>query len=379
MTESYIDLSEAEKMVRTKGPRIPQIQRTRDFGSILFRDIEIDDGPEWLVRRLLTTSALSAMWGEPGCGKSFAALHLAVCVATGRDFLGMATLQGGVIYLAAEGGRGVLKRVVALRKHFGLTDPVPFALIPTSVDLSQGLDDATDLIAEITRLAETMESRVVLVIIDTLNRVMAGGNENDSSDMGQLIRNADAIREATGAHVCFVHHGGKDRDRKTRGHSSLYGALDTAVEITVSEATGNRTATVRKQKDGEDGTTFCFRLEPVVLDSPEQEPVTSCVVVPVEAQEAGYSSKARSPTGVAAIALDALRRAVQDHGAVPPASNNVPAGVRTVSPALWRNTFYAMRANETAEANKKAFRRATDALQNAGIVAMWTDFAWLVQ
>lgn len=377
--DRLLDLNEAERSARLAiAPLRPVGVTGRDFGSIWFDAVEMDAGPEFLVAQLLTTTAMSALWGDPGCGKSFVATHLAFCIAADMDFLGKRVLQGGVIYIAAEGGGGIKKRLVAIRKSFPVPQGLPFVLVPTAVDLCTEDHETEALIAEIHKLARAMTCPLRLVIVDTLNRVMAGGNENDSQDMGALIRNGDRIREQTGAHLMFVHHGAKDRDRKTRGHSSFFGALDTAVEVTMTGATGNRTATVRKQKDGEDGVTFGFRLQPVTLDETGTEPVTSCIVAPAEGGQGQKEPARPHATGVTAIALDALRKAVTDHGTIPPSSNHIPPGVRSVSSELWRRYFYEMRAAETQEANKKAFKRATIDLQNKRLAATWGEDSWLV-
>lgn len=379
-TEKYIDLAEVERVTRPSIASLrPAAATGRDFGSMWLDDVEIDGGPEWLVSGLLTSGSMSALWGDPGCGKSFLATYLGVCVASGRDFMGKQSLRGGVVYIAAEGGRGIKKRLVAIRKSFGLASGVPFVLIPTSVDLCTEEHETEALVAEIHKVAQAMDCPLRLVIVDTLNRAMAGGNENDSQDMGALIRNGDRIRELTGAHLMFVHHGGKDRDRKTRGHSSFFGALDTAIEVTVSEVTGNRTATVKKQKDGEDGVSITFALETVILDDTGPELVTTCIVAPAERKEAEEEPKVRRTSGVGAIALDALRKAIAESGTIPPASNHIPPSTPAVSPDLWRRYFYAMRAGETPEANKKAFQRATTDLQNKGFAATWGDFSWIIQ
>ena len=375
----FIDLDEVERAARPSIASLRSATATgRDFGAMWLDDVEIDGGPEWLVSSLLTSGSMSALWGDPGCGKSFLATWLAICVAAGSDFMGKPTVQGGVVYIAAEGGRGIKKRLVAIRRKFGLPTGVPFVLIPTAVDLCTEDHETEALIEEIHRVAAAMGCPLRLVIVDTLNRVMAGGNENDSQDMGALIRNGDRIREQTGAHLMFVHHGGKDRERKTRGHSSFFGALDTAIEVTVSEVSGNRFATVRKQKDGEDGVSFGFRLEVLTIDDTGPEPITSCIVAPLEGKEGIVEPKRWQPTGINAIALDALRKAIAEAGTVAPASNHIPQGASAVSPDLWRRYFYAMRSSETTDANKKAFKRATVELQNRGLAATWGEFTWLV-
>lgn len=375
MAQKLIDLAVAEKMRKPANDDTPPMRR--DFGTVLLDDVTLDPEPEALISGLLTAGGMSALWGEPGCGKSFLAASMALAVATGSEFFGRRVLQGGVIYVAAEGGRGFKKRLVAHRKRHGIAKRTPFALIPGAVDLCTEGHETEALIAEIRAVAEAIEVPVQLIVIDTLARVMAGGNENDSQDMGALIRNGDRIREATGAHLMFVHHGGKDKDRKTRGHSSFYGALDTAIEVTAHDGSDLKTATVRKQKDGEDGGHLAFRLDVVTVDYRDGEEVTSCVVVPAEEGAAApQADRGRKLTGVNAIALDALRKAIGDHGTAPPGCEQIPPGTSAVSPDLWRRYFYSLRATETADANRMAFKRAVTELQNRNLVGCWGEYSW---
>jgi hypothetical protein len=380
--DTSIDLRAAEAGLRRRNaaPLRHSPLARRDFDTVMACSIEIDPEPEFLVHGLLTAGGLSAVWGEPGCGKSFLALDLALSVATGRRFLGRDVQAGGVVYVAAEGGRGFKKRVVAYRQRHGIPDDASFALIPANVDLCTEHHETDALIEEIQLLVELqLLEEIRLVVIDTLARAMSGGNENDSLDMGRLIKNADRIREATGANVMFVHHSGKDKDRKTRGHSSFYGALDTGIEVAVSEATGARRAVLMKQKDSEDGIELHFRLDVVtVAYGGDGAGITSCVIEAAEPESAAREDQDRTRrlTGVTALVLDALRKAVADHGAAPPACEHIPPGVKAVSPELWRKYFYQTRTTESPDANRVAFKRAVTELQNRQIVGCWGDFAW---
>jgi RecA-family ATPase len=57
------------------------------------------------------------------------------------------------------------------------------------------------------------------VVIDTLSRALAGGNENAPDDMGALVINTDKVRQLTGAALIYIHHSGKDAALGARGHS----------------------------------------------------------------------------------------------------------------------------------------------------------------
>ena len=70
-----------------------------------------------------------------------------------------------------------------------------------------------------------------VTFIDTLNASAPGIDENASRDMGLLGEAAKALQALTGGLVAAVHHTGKDAARGLRGHSSLFAALDAAVEV----------------------------------------------------------------------------------------------------------------------------------------------------
>jgi len=127
------------------------------------------------------------------------------------------------------------------------------------------------------------------VIIDTLNRVMPGGNENASEDMGAVIANAKKIEDAFQCAVMFIHHSGKDDTKGSRGHSSLKGAMD--AEISIVRQDDIRTFRVEKQKEGRDYyDLYNFKLKTIDLgpmsnfdpDAEEHERLTSCVVEPTD-------------------------------------------------------------------------------------------------
>lgn len=229
-----------------------------------------------LIRDTISIGALSALIGAPGVGKTFIALDMLLHIATGKPWFGKAVVRGSVIIVALEGARGMWKRIRAWCERHGV-DPetLPIVVIDGSLNLRKDKIARQEIIDAARQLAERTGLPVRAIVIDTLNRAMFGGNESASEDMGALIAGADHIRIATGGNVMLVHHLGKDDTRGARGHSSLFGAVDT--ELTVDEKGKLK---ITKQKEGEDGTHFAFRLEQVDLgDDDEGNPVTSQVVV----------------------------------------------------------------------------------------------------
>lgn len=184
--------------------------------------------PEPLIDGLLQRNSLAALYGRSGGGKSFLAVDWALCVATGSWWFGKKVHPGRVLYLAAEGAVGMGDRVEAWKSYRGVYTAGDIIWLPVAVDL---LEPAA------ARALATVASELqpVLVVVDTLNRSMPGGDENKSGDMGRLVAAADNIRAATGACVLIVHHVGKAADAGLRGHSSLEAALETSIELKTTD------------------------------------------------------------------------------------------------------------------------------------------------
>lgn len=230
-----------------------------------------------------------------------------------------------------------------------------------------------DAEAVINALAKQYAAYPALIIIDTLARAMAGGDENSGQDMGALIRNVDLIREETDAHVMLIHHSGKDASRGARGHSSLRAAADTEIELTRSGDVV--TAEAKKQRDLSDLGCFAYKLRSVSLGHDDDgDEVTSAVVEPTEAP-------LRKPkvTGQALTALQALGDALADHGEVK-RGELWPANRQCVSLEIWRENCdrHSLSSGEGDSTKRTAFHKARTQLQNKGIVRVVDGFVWAV-
>jgi hypothetical protein len=233
------------------------------------------------VEGLVIEGSAGVVYGDSNCGKTFWTTDLALHIAAGLPWCGREVDQGGVIYCVLEGSRSFANRVSAWRMaHPG--NVVHFKCIPSSIDLLRPDADTPALIQAIKDAAATLPVPVRFVVVDTLSRALAGGDENSPEDMGALVMNMDRIRAETGAALWFVHHCGKDAARGARGHSSLRAAIDTEIEVSASDIT--RSAAVVKQRDLEKGDAFPFALTVVELGINRRgKPVTSCVVDPAGA------------------------------------------------------------------------------------------------
>jgi hypothetical protein len=238
------------------------------------------------VEDTLCDGQMAVVFGESGVGKTFLISYLAICVSLGWAWHGREVERGGVIYIAGEGSGGLQHRITAFRQHHGIdkTAGALIAIIPTAVNF-RDKQEVGGLIEVIREAAPRLGGRVRLLVVDTLSRAIAGGNENSPDDMGALVAAADRIRAETGVHVLFIHHSGKDDSKGARGHSLLRAAVDSEFKVErPGDSGGVITMTATKQRDLEcDGKPVAFELRKVVIGTNRRgKPITSCVVEPVK-------------------------------------------------------------------------------------------------
>ena len=219
LTELYHEIVQAD--IRAERERIEAELRSTTFGRL--RVLSVEDALNapartYLLDGLMAPGEMSVWWGRPKSGKSFLMLRIAYGLALGRGIWGREAVKTPVMYVAAEGASGIKGRIRALHDTMG--NASDFHLIAQSVDLFDPEADLSSLIDAIRAFG------IGLLVLDTLARIMAGGDESSTRDMSILVRNCDLIREATGVHIAIVHHGGWDAAH-SRGRSPAAGAKRT--------------------------------------------------------------------------------------------------------------------------------------------------------
>lgn len=249
----------------------------------------------WLVRGVLPAEGVAALYGPSASGKSFLALDMAAAIAEGNRWFECRVNAAPVVYAALEGEAGFRTRVLAWEARYGrkLPDGLRLMLQPFKLTTHE---DVRDLAAVVPVGA--------VVFLDTLNRAAPTADENSSTDMGVILESTKRLQALTGGLVCLIHHTGKNESRGLRGHSSLFAALDAAVEV--SRDGERRAWKVAKSKDGQDGNAHPFRLQVEMLGADEYgDAITSCSVLPD--QSAQDVLRVKLPQGGnQRIALDAL-------------------------------------------------------------------------
>ena len=85
-----------------------------------FADLRANLAASYLVKGLLPRRGLAVIWGAPKSGKSFWALDVALHIALGRQYRELRTVQGGVVYVALEGGAAFGNRIEVWREYHGV-------------------------------------------------------------------------------------------------------------------------------------------------------------------------------------------------------------------------------------------------------------------
>ena len=215
---------------------------------------------KFLVDSLFTEHGFSVMYGPPGCGKTFLALDIALCVATGQEFHEMEVKQGAVLYIAGEGVGGLGKRVKAWidKRGVGVNEKeLPFYVLPTAVDFTNPAD--VEKLSATIHLLEERAGGFSLIVVDTVARALLGADENSATDIGKFVKTCDTLKQRYHAALIGIHHSGKDGSRGMRGSSALLGAVDTSIQIKKSGA--QITLVTEKQKDAEPAGNYFFQME----------------------------------------------------------------------------------------------------------------------
>jgi hypothetical protein len=182
----------------------------------------------WLIEGVLREGSLGVLYGAPSTYKTFLALALTLCVASGRDWCERPVQQGWAVYICAEGQAGLKRRAEAWQQVFGATDEVLVLEEPASLSDPTIVTELIDDIAWCFREAG-VDDNPVLIVVDTLARCFEG-DENTAKDMSRFIQGIDRIKRAYKCAVLVVHHE-PYQGNKPRGSSALWGAVDTSFRL----------------------------------------------------------------------------------------------------------------------------------------------------
>ena len=332
----------------------------KSFAFVAVGDLKYSP-PEFLVDGLIETDTLGLIFGDPGCGKSFMAVDLALCVASGADFHGHPVKQGPVFYIAGEGHNGLVRRFHAWAVHRSLA----LAGVPMfkSERAAQFLDGASaQAVARSVADLADRHGPPALIVVDTLARNFGAGDENSTQEMGAFVAAMDDLRSNwPGSVILIVHHSGHAEKQRARGAMALKGALD--FEYRLEKDGLALTLANTKMKDAEPPADLFFSLASVDLEGGAR----SAVLTAADAPE-----RRAKMTPAQRLALSTYEAAAKVHGVWE------GSAFRGVHLDHWRDAFYAKHTGDTTDAKKKAFQRVRSDLAEAGRIEA-TDDTYLIK
>jgi hypothetical protein len=252
-----------------------------------FGDININaESKSWLVKSLVPIRGLVVLGGASGHGKSFLCIDLAIAVATGRDFLGHSTDVAPVLYISTEDAQEELKGrfMPHVERFFEVKDEVPLRLAALHLDIVSGYREALDKIADqAAALRHRRGAGPGLIILDTLQGMSHGLDENAPSGMGTVLRFLRDIEARHGCAVLVAHHTPQAGDR-LGGHGSLHAAAQ-SVLLVAKKGDASALKVVKSKHGPSDGKTGFWLKTVQLAKAADGSPVTTCVIMPAVLKE----------------------------------------------------------------------------------------------
>ncbi len=208
----------------------PQEARNK-FLDFMHTGAEIEKIPptRWQLKGKLVRGGLSALYSEPGLGKSFVAIDMSMAAVLGEQWWGEYFAENcKVLYIAAERHAEVADRIRAACKKRSISTKQleNFTLIasPRPPHVANDLIDLEEIAAKV---------KPDLIIFDTFARMTLDTDENSTKDMGRIVEDFLQVIRAAGEQCSglIVHHAGKDKTRGMRGNTALLGAVDAVLKL----------------------------------------------------------------------------------------------------------------------------------------------------
>ena len=209
---------------RTRRPTLPTAELAISSYREVAARVAAAGEPRWLIQGLWPADAYGVLAAQEKAGKTWAALDLAVSVATGTPWLDhyACPSPGPVLVFLGEGGeRATVRRIEAIAAAKGV-DPDQLAdrlrlcfRVPRLAAPGAGSELAAIQ-------AELAAHPAALVVLDPLYLAAAGASGANLYDMGAVLQAIQGVCQAAGCALLVVTHWNKTGDG--RGADRISGA-----------------------------------------------------------------------------------------------------------------------------------------------------------
>jgi len=250
---------------------------------------------------------ISSIGGYPGTGKGPFLDLFALCVASGRPFLGHAVERRKVCFLDAETGMLVETRLKRMCNALGIDRAaLQEGEWLTLIHAQPPIDD------EYCGLLETMLERDMLLCIDSYTSAVLG-DQNDSTIAETAFR-LGRMSSALGVSVVVATHEKKSQNGKrvddlemVSGHNALAASMQCAISLTRPDDTDKKLIEVRCARAPEEPfQTFRIRWEDVT--EPEAKDTRGGKL---KAEKWGLRAVVEASLEIAPMTVEEMRKAIE--------------------------------------------------------------------
>lgn len=242
--------------------------------SNLFEVLSVEDiynlpDPVFLIDDMIIEGATAFIYGAPGCGKTFIAMDLAFSLGADEVthwFGKKINRHGPIVYISSEGTTDMKFRMMAWEREKKVhINRKRFHFIRQPVNFM----DPAHIVKLIQTIKIEIESKVgekpVMIIIDTVSRVLPGADENLQKDMTLYVQANDALRLAFNCAAAGAHHVAKGNGRAMRGSTVFEGAANCAIYVEREKPSMAGVMVMTKIKEARDGWEMPFELRDIDL------------------------------------------------------------------------------------------------------------------
>lgn len=219
---------------------------------------------DFVVNDFIDRDSVTLLVSAPGCGKTALSFHLAKCLSTGGEFLGMQTrVLGRCAFLQFDMSE---RKHIAYNKMFAPDCPIRF-ISGNVLDETRNPVDLTD-----TKTLSNLKNwchleGIEVLFIDTLSTAFIGLDENSNSDMTMAMQILRSLSQS-GITVIALHHVAKGEygySTHTRGASALTGCADNEVKL-IQKPYGIELV-VTKSRCSDKGTKATFTIDNGIIST----------------------------------------------------------------------------------------------------------------
>lgn len=205
---------------------------------------------KYILDGVIEDASIVMVAGREKIGKSYALCHLAMCMATEKPWLGLATMQdahGGILWVNLDMKRDKARQRTneianGLCEQWSCSfDPNMFSNFyiihsKTFRDSTEGQQTLTfdgnneNAVKEMKRMIKDPRYNIKVCFIDSQIQVSGDLDENKSEDARDLFKVMKQLRDDTGCSFILIHHNTKYGDR-ARGSSGLFAETDLNLQL----------------------------------------------------------------------------------------------------------------------------------------------------